>query len=369
MEVVAEPNAAYRLTGLTLDNGWVVGARLKTGAEGGGSGGFFSVSYEVNKDGKSAFLKAFDLVKALKRGQAQGHSLVSILGQQAKAFTFETDLHGLCAGAKLKRVVRILDHGEVNVPPEGLEQILQIPYMIMELADGGDVRGYLGRNSVVDVEMKLTYLKDVVLGLFQLHGVKIAHQDLKPSNVMIFSDGMAKVGDLGRASSQDHASLHDQLSVAGDINYAPPEQLYGSPLNGWLDKRMRCDLYQFASVIIFVFFGRTLNTALFAELPPEIKPEHFQGSCASYDHALPFLLDAFDTVVSGWEAQCPVWLGSDLMQIVRQAGHPNYLHRGARKTLRQSVPQLGLNRFVSDFDRLIRKASIEARKHRVSIST
>lgn len=366
MEVMDEPNAAYRLTGLTLDNGWVVGPRLKTGAEGGGSGGFFSVSYEVSKDGKFAFLKAFDLVKALKRGQAQGKSLVSILGDQAKAFSFETDLHGLCAGAKLRRVVRILDHGEVNVPPEGIEQILQIPYMIMELADGGDVRGYLGRNSIVDVEMKLTYLKDVVLGLYQLHSVKIAHQDLKPSNVMIFSGGMAKVGDLGRASSQGHTSLHDHLAVAGDINYAPPEQLYGSPLNGWLDKRMRCDLYQFASVIIFVFFGRTLNTTLFAELPQEIRPVHFQGNGTSYEHALPFLLDVFDSAVSGWEAQCPPWLGGELMQIVRQAGHPNYVHRGARKTLLQSVPQLGLNRFVSDLDRLIRRASIEARREKVS---
>lgn len=368
MEVIAEPNAAYRLTGLTLKNGWVVGERLKTGAEGGGSGGFFSVSYEVSKDGKSAFLKAFDLVKALKRGQAQGRSLVSILGDQAKAFTFETDLHGLCAGAKLKRVVRILDHGEVDVPPEGYEQILQIPYMIMELADGGDVRGYLGRNSIIDVEMKLTYLKDVVLGLFQLHGVKIAHQDLKPSNVMIFGGGMAKVGDLGRASSQDYASLHDQYKVAGDIKYAPPEQLYGCALEGWLDKRMRCDLYQFASVIVFVFFGRNLNTALFANLPEELRPSYFKGTCTSYEHALPFLLDTFDSVVRDWEAQCPQWLGNDLMKIVRQAGNPNYQLRGAKKTLQQSVPQLGLNRFVSDFDRLIRKAAIEARKEKASVA-
>ncbi|WP_324726805.1 protein kinase domain-containing protein [Pseudomonas chlororaphis] len=362
MEAMTEPNAAYRLTGLTLKNGWVVGERLKTGTEAGGSGGFFSVSYAVSKDGRTAFLKAFDLVKALKRGQAQGRSLVSILGDQAKAFTFETDLHDLCAGAKLRRVVRIIDHGEVDVPPEGHEQILQIPYMIMELADGGDVRGYLGKNTAVDLEMKLTYLKDVVLGLFQLHGVKIAHQDLKPSNVMIFGEVMAKVGDLGRASSQDHVSLHDNLDVAGDKNYAPPEQLYGYPLVGWLDRRMRCDLYQFASVIVFVFFGRTLNNALFEYLPQDIKPAFFHGTCSSYDTALPFLLSSFDTAISEWETQCPIWLGKDLMQIIRQAGHPDYLQRGARKALRQSVPQLGLDRFVSEFQRLILRASIEARK-------
>ncbi|MVW87731.1 hypothetical protein EI969_17585 [Pseudomonas sp. PB101] len=362
MEVVAEPNAAFRLSGLTLENGWVVGERLKTGAEAGGSGGFFSVSYAVSKAGKPAFLKAFDLVKALKSGQAAGRSLVSILGDQAKAFAFETDLHDLCAGAKLKRIVRIIDHGEVYVPPEGSEQILSIPYMIMELADGGDVRGYLGKNSAVDIEMKLTYLKDVVLGLFQLHGVKVAHQDLKPSNVMIFGDGMAKVGDLGRASRQDSVSLHDHLPIAGDRGYAPPEQLYGHALDNWLDRRMRCDLFQFASVVTFVFFGVTLNTALYEKLSVDLRPPYFGGACGSYSAALPFLLDAFDLAITKWGDNCPEWLRLDLMRIIRQAGHPDYTQRGARKSLLQTVPQLGLNRFVSDFEKLILKSKIEVRK-------
>ncbi|NIX91141.1 protein kinase [Pseudomonas fulva] len=362
MDVAEEPNAAFRLTGLILKNGWVVGERLKTGAEAGGSGGFFSVSYAVSKGGKPAFLKAFDLVKALKSGQAAGRSLVSILGDQAKAFAFETDLHDLCAGARLKRVVKIIDHGEVYVPPQGSEQISNIPYMIMELADGGDVRGYLGRNSVVDIEMKLTYLKDVVLGLFQLHGVKIAHQDLKPSNVMIFGEGMAKVGDLGRASRQDSASLHDHLPIAGDRGYAPPEQLYGHGLDNWLDRRMRCDLYQFASVVVFVFFGITLNTALYEKLPADLRPPYLGGSCASYNEALPFLLASFNSAVTAWGDDCPEWMRSDLIGVIRQAGNPDYTQRGARKSLLQSVPQLGLNRFVSDFERLILKSKLEARR-------
>ncbi|EKT4505774.1 protein kinase [Pseudomonas putida] len=362
MDVVEEPNAAYRLSGLTLKNGWVVGERLKTGAEAGGSGGFFSVSYTVSKDNKIAFLKAFDLVKAFRRGKGQGKTLVSVLAEQARAFHFETNLHDVCVGAKLKRVVRILDHGEADVPPEGAEQILQIPYMIMELADGGDVRSYLDRNSIIDLEMKLTYLKDVVLGIFQLHGVKIAHQDLKPSNVMIFGEGLAKVGDLGRASSQDHASAHDGFNVAGDIFYAPPEQLYGHALNGWLDRRMRCDLYQFASIVVFVFFGRTLNSAIIHTLPEALRPYPFGGSCGSYEQVLPCLIDLFETEIAQWEAQCPPWLGKELASIIRQCGHPDFKRRGAHKTLKQSVPQLGLDRFVSDFDRLIRIASIEARK-------
>jgi serine/threonine protein kinase len=356
-----EPNAAYRLEGLELSNGWVVGKRLPTGREGGGSGGFFSVSYEVRKDKQEAFLKAFDIVKALQIAERQGKTLITALQEQSQAFNFETALHDLCLGAKMRRVVKILDHGEAIVPRLENEQIYQIPYMIMELADGGDVRAYIGRTEAIDITLKLTYLKDVASGILQLHKAKVAHQDLKPSNVMVFGKEMAKVGDLGRASSQNIPGLYDNLIIAGDPNYAPPEQLYMHPLVDWMDKRMRCDLYQFASVIAFVFFGTTINLELINRLPKHIKPTAWQGDSDSYLNALPFLLDAFDETLTDWENQCPPWLRNELIDIIRQCGTPDYTQRGSRKTLKQTVPTLGLDRFVSELQRLILKASIEAR--------
>jgi serine/threonine protein kinase len=357
----SEPNAAYRLEGLNLGNGWVVGKRLPTGEEAGGSGGFFSVSYEVRRDQQEAFLKAFDIVKALQIAEKQGKTLIMALQEQSQAFSFETALHDLCLGARMRRVVKILDHGQAIVPRLENEQIYQIPYMIMELADGGDVRSYIGRTQAIDIALKLTYLKDVASGILQLHKAKVAHQDLKPSNVMVFSNEMAKVGDLGRASSQDIPSLHDNQTIAGDRNYAPPEQLYRHPLVDWMDRRMRCDLYQFASVITFVFFGTTINLELMSRLPKHVKPSAWQGDSDSYLNSLPFLLNAFDEALIDWEGQCPEWLKSDLIDIIRQCGTPDYTQRGSRKTLRQTVPALGLDRFVSDLQRLALKASIEAK--------
>jgi serine/threonine protein kinase len=283
------------------------------------------------------------------------------LQEQSQAFSFETALHDLCLGAKMRRVVKILAHGQANVPRVANEQIFQIPYMIMELADGGDVRGYIGRTLALDIALKLTYLKDVASGILQLHKAKVAHQDLKPSNVMVFGNEMAKVGDLGRASSQDLPSLHDANVIAGDWNYAPPEQLFRHPLVDWMDRRMRCDLYQFASVITFVFFGTTVNLELINRLPKQVKPIAWQGDSDSYSNSLPFLLNAFDEALIDWEAQCPEWLRSGLIDIIRQCGTPDYTQRGSRKTLKQTVPALGLDRFVSELQRLILRATIEAR--------
>ena len=356
-------NAAYRLEGLKLKGDWVVGKRISTGSEAGGSGGFFSVSYHVKKGDQTAFLKAFDIVKALNQAKMNGINLAVALQQQTQAFNFETSLHDVCVGAKMKRVVKILDHGEAIVPAIENEQINQIPYMIMELADGGDVRAYLGKTQLIDITLKLNYLKDVASGLLQLHNAKVSHQDLKPSNVMVFGDTIAKVGDLGRASSQNIPSLHDQARIAGDRNYAPPEQLYNHELVDWMDRRMRCDIYQFASVVTFIFFGTTVNLELRQRLPESVLPRLWGGNYDSYLNALPFLMSAFDEAIAHWKTLCPEWLHGELLDIIKQCGTPDYTQRGCRKTLKQTVPSLGLERFVSDFDRLALKASIFARKN------
>lgn len=358
-------NAASRLSGMTLPNDWVVGAMLPTGRKGQGTGGFFSVSYSVSKGKYNAFLKAFDIFKAIKAAEINGVPLITALRQQTQAYEFETHRHKLCAGANMKRIVKILDHGEILVPPLPSEQLSTVPYMIMELADGGDVRSYIARSSTIDIAMKLYYLRDVASGILQLHNAKIAHQDLKPSNVMIFGGKEAKIGDLGRASIETINSRHDNLIVAGDRSYAPPEQTYHYPMESWFDRRQKCDLYQFASLISFVFFGTTINTNLSEKLPKEILPIEWGGPCDAYLQALPFLLQIFNETILDWKQQLPDWLADDLLSIIQQCGTPDFRERGSHKTRNFTVPTLGIDRIVSALDRLALKAGIEVKKPKV----
>ena len=261
----------------------------------------------------------------------------------------------------MKRIVKILDHGQANLTPLAGEQISTVPYMIMELADGGDVRSYIQQSENIDHSIKLYYLRDIASGIIQLHNAKIAHQDLKPSNVMIFSEAGAKIGDLGRASKQDLASMHDQLGIAGDRTYAPPEQMYRHPLPEWFDRRQRCDLYQFGSLVCFIFFGEFINLILRTRTPPELMPTEWGGSC-SYDQALPFLMQVFNESLMEWSEQLPEWLSESLIDLIRQCGTPSYTERGSKKTINLSTPNLGTDRFVSELDRLAFKAIIEAKK-------
>lgn len=359
---VPHANPAERLSGVQLENGWTVGNKLPTGRRGGGTGGFFSVSYEAHNGGRQAFLKAFDILNPIQDAVARGRLFTTVLLEQLQAFEFETQLHTLCANRNMKRIVKILEHGQANVTPMPGEQISTVPYMIMELADGGDVRSYIQQSENIDFSIKLYYLRDVASGIVQLHTAQIAHQDLKPSNVMIFSEAGAKIGDLGRASKQDLANLHDQFGIAGDRTYAPPEQIYRHPLNDWFDRRQRCDLYQFGSLICFVFFGTSLNVILRTRLPTELIPAEWGGTNSSYEQALPFLKQVFNEALLEWEPQLPNWLSASLIDIIRQCGTPSYVERGSKKTINMSTPNLGMDRFVSELDRLAFKSILEARK-------
>lgn len=361
--LASHENPAERLSGVELANGWTVGSKLPTGRRGSGTGGFFSVSYEARNGGRNAFLKAFDILSPIHDAVARGQLFTKVLLEQLQAFEFETQLHAVCANRNMKRIVKILEHGQTNVTAMPGEQISTVPYMIMELADGGDVRSYIQQSEIIDFSMRLYFLRDVATGISQLHKAQIAHQDLKPSNIMIFSDAGAKIGDLGRASKQNVSSPHDQFSIAGDRTYAPPEQIYRCPLHDWFDRRQRCDLYQFGSLICFVFFGTSLNLILRERLPSELVPFDWGGPNSSYDQALPFLQQVFNEALLEWEAQLPAWLSAGLIEIIRQCGTPDYIHRGSKKTIKMSVPNLGMDRFVSELDRLAFRAVIEAGKN------
>src|SRR5262249_27237780 len=125
----------------------------------------------------------------------------------------------------------------------------------LELADSGDVRKYLDVAARFDSAWVLRSLHHVATGLRQLHSAGIAHQDVKPSNVLVFDAKISKVADLGRASSQGESPPHEDHHIAGDPEYAPPELCYHHVVPDWNQRRLGCDAYLLGSMVVF-FFGR-----------------------------------------------------------------------------------------------------------------
>jgi eukaryotic-like serine/threonine-protein kinase len=182
---------AEQLLGLTLDKDWKVIEKIATPP--GATGGYFSVCYIVEaKDGTKAFLKALDFSKALEEADP-----ARFLQAMTEAYNFERDLLAKCNESKMDRVLKAIGDGSVRIPEAGAVGAVQ--YLIFELADK-DVRLHLALSKAIDTAWKLRCLHHVATGLLQLHLVGIAHQDLKPSNVLVFDEKSSKVGDLGRAA-------------------------------------------------------------------------------------------------------------------------------------------------------------------------
>ena len=338
------------LEGMSLKNGWRVIEKLdKSDA---GTGGTFSCGYIAgHSDGKRGYLKALDFFSRLPESDDPARALEPLLN----AFNFERDLLNRCREERLSRVVTALDDGAVTVPEVLGPSTVQ--YIIFELAEG-DVRTQMARADELDLAWALRSLHQTAVGLEQLHSIKVAHQDLKPSNVLLF-DGLSssKLADLGRAAAKGEEPPHYQLAVAGDCAYAPPELLYGAESRSWEAKRLGCDAYLLGSMIASIFTTVAMTPLIMMGLSPRF---HWRQWVGSYEEVLPYVRAAFSDAVIYVAEEFPPGFKSDLTEVLQQLcepdpslrGHPKDRHAGGGNTY-------SLQRYLSKFDLLATKAEFQ----------
>jgi len=342
-------NPIEQLRGKTTDDGWTVLRKIsKSDVQ---TGGCFSVGYIVrNNDGREGYLKALDFQSA-QDAQDPPRALQKMLA----TFNFERDLLELCRENRMSRVVRALTNGAFVVPGAPLDQVY---YLIFELADG-DARTQTSRSSMRDYGWAAKMCHQIAVGLRQLHKLGITHQDLKPSNVLVFEDGQeSKLADLGRAHCHGVDSPHDDYRLPGAVTYAPPEQLYGYEDNDRLKARRSADLYLLGSMIMFGFSGVPMTPALVSELRAEHRPfmqGHPNGWRGMFHDVLPYLMDAWANRIEMLEQQLSAVLpahtskfGKELTDIVRYLTNPDPDLRGhPQARIRGVGHELDLERVVS----------------------
>ncbi|MEZ4219209.1 MAG: serine/threonine-protein kinase [Myxococcota bacterium] len=73
----------------------------------------------------------------------------------------------------------------------------------------------------------LAIVRDVAAGLAHAHSRGVLHRDVKPENVVVMSDGTAKLTDFGTARLAPRSTR--VLTEVGTFGYMAPEQAYGRP--------------------------------------------------------------------------------------------------------------------------------------------
>jgi serine/threonine protein kinase len=349
----SEPDSspAGALLGLTLDGGWKVIEEVPFVED--SSGGQHSRGYIVEApDGTRGYLKALDYSSALRSDDVAG-----ALARATSAYVYERELLRKCENKRLTRIVRPLDHGQVRVDSSG--GIPTVDYLILELAEG-DIRKYMDQEQT-DVPWALRVLHHAATGLNQLHGQRLAHQDLKPSNVLVFDPVTAKLGDLGRALSRDDEAPHEGLVPVGTPFYAPIELFYGYTEPDWMIRCQSCDMYLLGSLSMFLFGGAGTTPAILSRLPESHLPWNWTDS---FDEIVPALRVAFGEVMEEFSACLPEAIRdpilSSTMQLCDlQLCDPDPRFRGHPRSRRELGSSYRLDRYVTLYDLLYRKASIE----------
>lgn len=156
-------------------------------------------------------------------------------------------------------------------------------YIVMELLAGKTLRDMCSEAGLPP-ESVLRYGAQVASALARAHDRGILHRDLKTENIIITSDGVAKVldfglakrlGDLFESPTRSFATLEDTSSVSGTLPYMAPEVLCGEAGD------YRSDLWAFGVVLYeaccgrLPFQGRTgfeISSAIMREMPAPLGP-------------------------------------------------------------------------------------------------
>ncbi|WP_068925512.1 serine/threonine-protein kinase [Planobispora rosea] len=105
------------------------------------------------------------------------------------------------------------------------------PWIIMELvrARGLDQLGSLPVRQVAEIG------RQVLSALHAAHQAGILHRDVKPSNILLTSDGRAVLTDFGIATVEGDVSLTQTGMVTGSPSFLAPERATGAPAGAWSD--------------------------------------------------------------------------------------------------------------------------------------
>ncbi len=127
---------------------------------------------------------------------------------------------------------------------------------VMEWIPGGSLAGLLVEEGPLPIGRVLDVAGQVLETLAYLHGEGVVHRDVKPSNLLLASDGRILLGDLGLARRlAEGGDLTRTLTAVGTPAYMAPEQLRGE------EPTPAADLYALGVTLFQMLTGKTPFTA------------------------------------------------------------------------------------------------------------
>ncbi|HKO38340.1 MAG TPA: protein kinase [Solirubrobacterales bacterium] len=217
------PPTSSQMIGTVLSGRYKLEAKL-------GSGGMSTVylARDTTLDRQVA-------VKVLHREMSEQADQLERFRQEARAV------------AKLSHpnVVAVIDAGEDGGHP----------YIVFEYVEGETLKQRINRIGALDAQESLAYAIEIARGLTVAHNRNMVHRDIKPQNVLIDSEGRAKLTDFGISRQLEQDGMTATGRVLGTTDYVAPEQAMGHPVD------QRSDVYSLGVVLYEMLTGQVPFTA------------------------------------------------------------------------------------------------------------
>lgn len=138
----------------------------------------------------------------------------------------------------------------VNVYDVGKEG--NINYIVMELIEGKVLSDIIKEEGALEPRRAVAIAKQVASALAVAHKNQIIHRDVKPHNILITKEGVAKITDFGIAKAMNSSTMtaNQTGTIMGSVHYFSPEQARG----GYVDEKS--DIYSLGIVMFEMLTGK-----------------------------------------------------------------------------------------------------------------
>ena len=144
---------------------------------------------------------------------------------------------------------------------------LNIYYIVMELIQGKTLKQIINEDGALPWKWSVNIAIQIASALEAAHKNNIVHRDIKPHNIIITEDGVAKVTDFGIAKAVSNSTITAFGTTIGSVHYFSPEHAKG----GFTD--VKSDLYSLGVVMYEMLTGRV---PFDADTPVSVALKHMQ---------------------------------------------------------------------------------------------
>ena len=140
-------------------------------------------------------------------------------------------------------------------------------YIVMELIKGKTLKEIINEDGKLAWKWSVNVAIQIASALETAHKNHIVHRDIKPHNIIITEDGIAKVTDFGIAKAVSNSTITAFGSTIGSVHYFSPEHARG----GFTDPKS--DLYSLGVVLYEMVTGKLPFNA---DTPVSVALKHMQ---------------------------------------------------------------------------------------------